>query len=135
MLPEIKGTPLPCLPWGEISFDEVLHYHEEACITLQRGQAGELYLTWWSDADADTERWICLPLSDARLKAVLSGEVASRDALEHPEGGYVLAVDIDLATDTVVRVVKTTAAAFPQDAIPRPQARLNIPMPAALSMR
>ena len=135
MLPEIKGTPLPCLPWGEISFDEVLHYHEEACITLQRGQGGELYLTWWSDADADTERWICLPLSEARLKAVLSGEVASRDALEHPEGGYVLAVDIDLATDTVVRVVKTTAAAFPQDAIPRPQGRLNIPMPAALSMR
>ena len=56
--------------------------------------------------------------------------MASRNALEHPEGGYVLAVDIDLASDAVVCAIKTTAAAFPQNALPHPDARLNIPMPS-----
>lgn len=132
MLSAIKGTPLPNLPWGEISYDEVLDHYEQACITLQRGQTGELYLTWWSDADDDVERWVCLPLSKTRLRDILSGKTAPRYAMDHPENGYVLAVDIDLATDAVVRTVKTTTAAFPQDALPRPEAELKMPMPATL---
>ena len=132
MLPEIKGTPLPCLPWGEISFDEILDQYEQACITLQRDQAGELYLTWWSDADTEVERWVCLPLTQARLHAIFAGEIAPRDAMENPEYGYLLAVDIDLATDAAVRVVKTTAAAFPQNALPHPEAHLRKPAPATV---
>ena len=132
MLPKIKGSLLPGLPWGEISFDEVLDQYEQACITLQRGQSGELYLTWWSDADTEVERWICLPLTDARLRAIFAGEIAPRNAMENPEDGYLLAVDIDLATDAVVRVVKTTAAAFPQDALPHPEAHLRKPAPASV---
>ena len=132
MLPKIKGSLLPSLPWGEISFDEVLDQYEQACITLQRGQSGELYLTWWSDADTEVERWICLPLTDARLRAIFAGEIAPRNAMENPEDGYLLAVDIDLATDAVVRVVKTTAAAFPQDALPHPEAHLRKPTPASV---
>ncbi len=132
MLPKIKGSLLPRLPWGEISFDEVLDQYEQACITLQRGQSGELYLTWWSDADMEMERWICLPLTEARLHAIFAGEIAPRNAMENPEDGYLLAVDIDLATDAAVRVVKTTAADFPEDALPHPEADLRKPMPATL---
>lgn len=132
MLPKIKGTLLPGLPWGDISFDEVLDQYEQACITLQRGQSGELYLTWWSDADMEMERWICLPLTEARLHAIFAGEIAPRNAMENPEDGYLLAVDIDLATDAAVRVVKTTAAAFPRNTLPHPEADLRKPMPATL---
>lgn len=132
MLSQIKGTLLPGLPWGDISFDEVLDQYEQACITLQRGQSGELYLTWWSDADTEVERWICLPLTEARLHAIFAGEIAPRNAMENPEDGYLLAVDIDLATDAAVRVVKTTAAAFPRNTLPHPKADLRKPMPATL---
>ena len=38
MLSEIEGNLLPSLPWGEISFDEVLDQYEQACITLQRAR-------------------------------------------------------------------------------------------------
>ena len=132
MLPEIKGTLLPILPWGEFSFDEVLAYHNGPRLLLQRSPGGQLYLAWWNDENDDWERWVCLPLSEARLHAVLSGEMVSRDAMENPEDGYLLVVDIDLETDAPVRVVKTTAAAVPQDSLPRPEATLKIPMPVGL---
>lgn len=129
MLSEIKGTLLPSLPWGEFSFDEELAYFNGPRLLLQHGKIGQLYLAWWNDEDDAFERWLCLPLSEARLHAVLSGEMASRDAIENPEDGYLLTVDIDLDTDAVVRTVKTTAAALPQDTLPRPEARLDIPIP------
>ena len=130
MLSEIKGTLLHRLPWGEFSFDDVLAYHNGPRLLLQRSPAGQLYLAWWSDEDDSVERWICLPLSEARLRAILSGEMASRDALEQPEDGYLLAADLDLATDAAVRIVKTTATALPQDAMPMPGSHLNVPAPA-----
>ncbi|MCY4415360.1 MAG: hypothetical protein OXE87_03500 [Chloroflexi bacterium] len=132
MLAEIKGTPLDELPWGRFSYDTVLHQHEEACILLERDSAGRLYLAWWSDADQDTERFVCLPLTKARLQAILSDEISPLSAMENPEDGYLLAVDIDLETDKPVRIIKTTAAALPQDAMPHPEATLNIPMPATV---
>ncbi len=130
MLSVIKGMLLPSLPWDEFSFDEELAYYNGPRLLLQRGKDGELYLAWWNDEDDALERWLCLPLSEARLHAVLSGEMASRDAIENPEDGYLLVVDIDLETDAVARTVKTTAAALPQDTLPRPEAKLNIPIPS-----
>ena len=52
--------------------------------------------------------------------------------MENPEEGYLLVVDIDLETDQPVHIIKTTAAALSQDALPRPDATLNIPMPATV---
>ena len=52
--------------------------------------------------------------------------------MENPEDGYLLTVDIALETDQPIRIVKTTAAALPQAAMPRPEATLNIPMPATV---
>ena len=132
MLPEIKGIQLLTLPWGETTFDEVLDQYEAACITLQRSPEGQLYMTWWNDADDVIERWVCLRMTKQRLRAVLSGEMVSREAIENPEDGYLLAVDIDLATDKPARIIKTTAAALPQDSLPHPEATLNIPMPATV---
>ncbi len=129
MLLGIAGTPLMNLPWGEFSFDEELEHYNGSRLLLQRGEDGKPYLAWWNDGDDHFERSVCLPLSEAKLQAVLSGEIASRDAMEYPEDGYLLVVDIDLDTDQPARIVKTTAAALPQDTLPRPEARLNIAAP------
>ena len=132
MLPEIKGTLLPAPPFPEFSFDEVLDYYDGPRILLERDESGQLYLVWWSDADMEMERWICLPLSESRLHAIFSGEVSPRDAMENPEGGYLLAIEFDLTTDAAPWAIKTTAAAFPQDALPHPEAHLRKPAPATV---
>lgn len=132
MLSEVEGTPLRELPWGGFSYCTALCQHEEACILLERDDSGEFYLAWWSDADQDAERFVCFRVSKQRLKAVLAGSMPSREAMENPEDGYLLAVDIDLATDKPARIIKTTAAALPQDSLPRPGATLNVPMPATV---
>ena len=132
MLAEIDRIPLCELPWGQFSYDTVLHQHEEACILLERDATGRLYLAWWSDADQDVERFVCFHLTKARLQAILSDEISPLAAMENPEDGYLLAVDIDLATDKPARIIKTIAAALPQDALPRPEAMLKMPMPTTV---
>ena len=132
MLAEIKGTRLPNLPWHDFAFDEVLDYYDGPRLLLERGLAGELYLAWWNDADADTDRWVCLPVSRPRLHAVLSGQMPARDAMQRPEDGYLLVVDFDLNTGSIAGVVKTTADAIPADSLPQPEVRLNIGLPPAV---
>ena len=132
MLSEVEGIPLRELPWGGFSYSTVLCQHEGACILLERDAAGRLYLAWWSDADQDVERFVCFRLTKARLRAILSDEVSPLAAMENPEDGYLLAVDIDLETDQPVRITKTVAAALPQDALPWPEATLKIPTPVSL---
>ena len=109
----------------------MLDYYDRPRILLEGDPEGPLYLVWWSDEDGDVERWICLPLSKSRLRAISSGAMSPREAMDNPEDGYLLAVDTD-TTDTIIRTVKTTAAAFPQDALPRPEADLIVPMPVSL---
>ena len=132
MLPEIKGTLLPAPPFPEFSFDQVLDYYDGPRILLERDELGELYLVWWSDADMEMERWICLPLSESRLYSIFSGQVSPRDAMENPENGHLLAIEFDLTTDAAPWAIKTTAAAFPQDALPHPEAHLRKPAPVGV---
>ena len=129
MLAEIKGLPVANPPWRVFSFSEVLMYYDGPRLSLERGPGREMYLAWWNDIDDRVERWVCLPLSLSRLHTVLSGQMPSRYAMQHPEMGYLLVFDLDLTTDTAVRVIKTTADAIPQNSLPHPDARLNIPLP------
>ena len=131
MLPEIKGysvTP----PWHDFSYDEVLDYYDGPRLLLERGPDGQRYLVWWNDNDGAVERWICLPASKQRLTAIFSGQIPARLAMEQPEDGSLLVVDIDLDTDAIVRAVKTAAAAIPMESLPHPEATLNIRLPESL---
>lgn len=132
MLTKIKGAPVTNLPWDSFAVDEVLMYYDGPRLLLQRSAAGQWYLSWWNGADADTERWVCLPVTLPRLQAVLSGQMPSRQAMQDPEGGYLLVVDCAVTDDAVVRVVKTTADAIPPDSLPQPGSCLKIPLPAAV---
>ena len=127
MLPKIAGTLLPSPPFPDFSYAEVLDYYDGPRILLERDESGQLYLVWWSDADMEMERWICLPLSEERLRAIFSGEMAPRDAMENPEDGYLLAIEFDLTTDSTPWAIKTTAANFPENALPHPEVHLRKP--------
>ena len=131
MLPQIKGAKVPNLP-DEFPIDEVLVYYDGPRLMLQGYEDGQLYLAWWYDDDGAVERWIYLPVSENRLRAILSGNTAIRTSMDNPEDGYILVVDVDWDNDAAMRTVKTTTAALPQDALPHPDARLDIPVPEGI---
>ena len=134
MLSQIKGTMLHKPPWSEFTIDEALIYYDVPRMLLQKSVEGQLYLAWWHDESAPVERWIYLPVSEGRLRAILLGEMTDRYAMDNPEGGYIYVVDDDWNKDAIVQVVKTTTAALPQDALPHPDARLDIPMPYSIEV-
>ena len=133
MLQPIEGTILPGPPWSGFSFDRVLQYYDGPRLLLQRTQAGQLYLGWWSDSDDFLDRWIYLPLTEQRLYEVLTGKIASRDALEDPEDGLLFVIDKNLQTDSVESAIVTDSTTLPSDALPRPGARLNLAVPEEIS--
>ena len=133
MLPEIQGAKLRNFPWNAFVLDLVLDYYDGPRLMLQRSKAGQLYLAWWNDTDEETDRWLYLPISEPRLHKVLSGEIPVLEALNNPEDGNLLVVDIDVNTDTVAQAVATTAAALPQDSLPLERVRLDMPVPAEVS--
>ncbi len=129
MLPEIEGAKLPNFPWNAFVFERVLEYYDGPRLLLQRSQAGQLYLAWWNDADESIDRWIYLPVSEPRLRDILSGSVSALDALSNPADGNLLVVDIDADIQTIV----TTVASLPQDSLPLEWSKLSISMPEEIS--
>ena len=132
MLPSIKGFNLANPPWTTFLFERVLEYYNGPRIIVQQSETGAIYLAWWTDADEAKDRWIYIPVSSTRLKDILSGTMSPLDAFEQPEFGYLFAVDRDAATDDILQIVFTKAAALPQDTLPLPEARLDISMPEEL---
>ena len=133
MLPEIEGAKLPNFPWHNFAFEQVLEYYDGPRLILQRSRAGQLYLAWWNDSDEAIDRWIYLPVSESRLREILSGNMPALDALKNSEDGNLLVVDIDVAIDSVVQTVVTTAASLPEDSLPLEWSRLSISIPEEIS--
>ena len=132
MLSQIEGVRLENPLWSAFSFDVILQYYDGPRLLLQRSAGGQLYLAWWSDSDESRERWIYLPLSERRLRAILSGEISSLEGLKTPEDGYLLVVDKEPESNSVIQTIMTQAEALPEDALPLPGARLNLPVPTEL---
>ena len=132
MLYPLSGKRISAPPWVCLAVDEVLMYYDGPRLLLQRCDAGQWYLAWWSDSDAELDRWIYLPLSLERMAAILSGQLECLDALRRPEGGHLLVVDIHVATDAIAQAVITDANAIPADARPLPGSRLKIGLPSVV---
>ena len=133
MLPDIEGARLPNFPWHDFVFERVLDYYDGPRLILQRTRGGQLYLAIWNDAFESTDRWLCLPVSEPRLREILSGKIPVLEALENPEDGSLVVVDFDTNLDSVLSAVATTAAAVPEDSLPLKWARLNIPLPDGIA--
>ena len=130
MLPRIRGVTLPNPTWSAFSFDRVLQYYDGPRLLLQQSRAGQIFLAWWSDSDELVERWVYLPVSQHRLREILSGAMPSLEGLYSPEDGCLFVIDKDPHTDSIIQAVMTAATELPSDALPRSGARINIPVPA-----
>ena len=129
MLPQIVGARIPNSPWDAFVSEQVLEYFDGPRLLLQRSRAGQLYLAWWNDSEGPVDRWIYLPVSRARLREILSGSMAILNALNNPEDGSLLIVDVHVEENSVIQSVVATAAALPQDSLPLEDSRLDIPIP------
>ncbi|MXX52569.1 MAG: hypothetical protein F4Z35_01020 [Dehalococcoidia bacterium] len=129
MMPVIHGKELPAPLWDDLTLDVVLEYYDGPRLLLQKSSSGQMYLAWWSHEDGPVERWIYLPVSRPRLEEILSGEVASLEALDRPESGHIYLVDIDTKSDSIIRTVRTESSAISDSFKPMPGARLRLPMP------
>ncbi len=133
MLSQIEGVRLESPLWSAFSFERVLQYYDGPRLLLQRSAGGQLYLAWWSDSDESGERWVYLPLSERRLRSILSGEMSSLEGLKTPEDGYLLVVDKEPESNSVLQTIVTQAESLPADSLPLPGARLNLPVPPEFS--
>ena len=130
MLTHVEGVELPKPPWSGFTYDRMLDYYDGPRQFLQRSLAGQLYLAWWNDSAGSTDRWIYLPVSEARLQDILTGVVSCLDGLTNPEDGYLFVVDEDFSEDPpIVRTTMTTPAAIPPDSLPSPEARMDFGTP------
>ena len=129
MLTEVIGTKIPAPIWSDKSPSVVLRYYDGPRLLLQRSLTGQLFLAWWRDSDDNTDRWLYLPLSEKRLRAVLSGKITTLEALRNPEDNFLYLVDIDVENDAPIRTIMTTAEMLPQDTLPHADSKLNIPVP------
>ena len=128
MLIQIDGTELTLPTWKMPEYEMTLDYYDGPRLVLRKDEE-DIYLTWWNDEDEATERWLYLNVTRERLREILSGEITNREALTKPENKNLIVLDIDRATGETKRVVSTTPENIPQDSLPHPDARINIPIP------
>ena len=125
MMPHIAGEPLNETPWEHGDFLEILSYYDGPRVVLQKDALGKLYIGWWNDEDDERERWVYVGVSPSRLRMILDGSVPSREAIENPEGGYVIVCDVDFGDDGAVRAIAADPASVPPSSLPARGARLE----------
>lgn len=126
MLPHIAGKPLDTLPWEHGDFLEILSYYDGPRVVLQKDALGKLYIGWWNDEDGERERWVYVGVSEARLRMILDGGIASRDAIMNPEDGCVIVCDVDFGDEESVRAVSANPASVQPSSLPAVGVRLEV---------
>ena len=122
---DIAGEPLNELPWKHGDFLEILSHYDGPRVVLQKDALGELYIGWWNDEDDERERWVYVGVTPPRLRTILNGEIASRDAMMNPEAGYVIVCDIGFGDEETVRAIAADPADVPPKSLPATGARLG----------
>ena len=125
MMPHIAGKPLNKLPWEHGDFLEILSHYDGPRVVLQKDALGKLYIGWWNDEDDERERWVYVGVSESRLRMILDGGIASRDAIMNPEDGCVIVCDVDFGDEESVRAVSSDPASVPPSSLPAAGARLE----------
>ena len=123
---EIAGEPLHKLPWEHGDFLEILSYYDGPRVVLQKDALGKLYIGWWNDEDDERERWVYVGVSEARLRMILDGGIASRDAIMNPEDGCVIVCDVDFGDEESIRAIAADPAGVPPNSLPAVGARLEV---------
>ena len=72
-----------------------LIYFEGPFLSHYVSSKGDDYLFYWVDRDDCDNRWLVLRVSLANLQKYVGKEITLRELIEHPNDGYLYAVDVN----------------------------------------
>jgi hypothetical protein len=79
----------------ELFVEKVLARHDGPCLCCARDWTARRWLIVRVAANPDHLAWLCVPVSERVMAAVLSGRAAPRDAVQHSATGTVEVVIVD----------------------------------------
>ena len=94
MMREIEGYKID---YDFSSFRKIadLIYFEGPFLSHYVSSKGDDYLFYWVDRDDSDNRWIVLRVSLANLQKYIGKVITLRELIEHPNDGYLYAVDVN----------------------------------------
>jgi hypothetical protein len=94
MMREIEGYKID---YDFSSFRKIadLIYFEGPFLSHYVSNKGDDYLFYWVDRDDSDNRWIVLRVSLANLQKYIGKIITLRELIEHPNDGYLYAVDVN----------------------------------------
>jgi hypothetical protein len=105
--------------------DVLVYYDRPLLYTCRNGASGQAFLVLFADESETDETWLYAPLSDARMAAILAGDVTLKDAFTKSEGGAVYAERVRATDGARLSLEARDAATLPDDLLPEPQCRLG----------
>lgn len=122
----VPGKPKEPTTFGRLDAVDVLAWYDGPRTFTLHDADGGLCLAHWLDEDREAVRFVVVPVSDALVARLQSGELTVRDVLDQPRV-YV----VDQENSGHVRAVWLTRLAdLPQDALPVPGTTLHRPATA-----
>lgn len=73
---------------GQLSLIDVLDYFDGPRLFTARSGTGQLFLAAWVESVGAGDRWLYVPISPARLRALWTGDTGTTEAFSNPEAGY-----------------------------------------------
>jgi hypothetical protein len=105
--------------------DVLVYYDRPLLYTCRNGESGQAFLVLFADESETDETWLYAPLSDARMTAILAGDVTLKEAFTKAEGGAVYAERVQSNDGARLSLEAMDAATLPDDMLPEPQCRLG----------
>ena len=70
---------------GDLDIEEVFVFFDGPRVFTCRSLTDQIYLAGWAEENLDSDLWLYLPISNARLKMIRSGAWPLKDAYLNPE--------------------------------------------------
>jgi hypothetical protein len=115
---------------GDLQLSEVFVEYDGPRLFVCRSLTDQQYLVGWAEEAVGFDRWLYVPVSEARLTAVRSGLMPLIEAYTHPEGFiYLATLHHNDTSEDLVRPLKPTE--LDDSWLPDSDVRLNLSTPTA----
>ncbi|MCV7252796.1 hypothetical protein H7J86_11530 [Mycobacterium hackensackense] len=104
-------------PLGELKLEETFVFYDGPRLFSCRSLTDQLYLVAWADDSDEADRWLYMPISDARLKIIKSGGMSVRSGYLNAEGiVYIVTIPYDVSVEDSLQMVAPKG--IPADILP-----------------